>query len=179
MFCSKCGAELQPRASYCNLCGRSTVGSLNSNVVEPVSDRRNPSIWNPNAAANWSLIFTPAFGAYLQMRNWQALGETENAASARAWFYVSLGMLGVYILMGVFMSDSDAADGAARGLGVAFLLAWYFSSGRVQVKFVKQRFGKNYSKKPWGKALLIAIGGIVGYLTIAVVAGIVLAVLQG
>ena len=32
-------------------------------------------IWNPNAAANWSLIFTPAFGAYIQMLNWQRLGQ--------------------------------------------------------------------------------------------------------
>ena len=28
-----------------------------------------PALWNPNAAANWSLLFSPAFGAWLHMKN--------------------------------------------------------------------------------------------------------------
>ena len=32
-----------------------------------------PALWNPNAAASWSLLFSPAFGAFLHMKNWQAL----------------------------------------------------------------------------------------------------------
>ena len=42
-----------------------------------------PPLWNPNAAANWSLLFSPAFGAFVHMKNWQALGEPEKAANAK------------------------------------------------------------------------------------------------
>jgi hypothetical protein len=42
-----------------------------------------PALWNPNAAANWSLLFSPMFGAWLHMKNWAALGEPERAAARR------------------------------------------------------------------------------------------------
>ena len=70
----------------------------------------------------------------------------------------------------------NAAEGAARGRGFPFLLVWYFSSGRAQGKYVKEKFGKTYAKKPWGKALLIGVGAIVGYFIVAVVIGLVLGV---
>ena len=55
--------------------------------VEPVAVETPaaPSLWNPNAAASWSLIFTPIFGAILHMKNWEALGEPQKAAGARSW----------------------------------------------------------------------------------------------
>ena len=40
-------------------------------------------IWNPSAAASWSLPFSPIFGAYLHMLNWRALGDEQKAATAR------------------------------------------------------------------------------------------------
>jgi hypothetical protein len=35
------------------------------NLYSPTLGTTAPAIWNPNSAANWSLFFTPAFGAYL------------------------------------------------------------------------------------------------------------------
>ena len=110
------------------------------------------------------------------MLNWYALGEPEKAASAQNWFYVSLGMLAVYVLMGVFMDDSKAADGAAQGLGFLFLIVWYFSAGRAQSKYVKEKFGSSYARKPWGKALLIGVAAFVGFFIAAVIVGLVLGV---
>ena len=34
-----------------------------------------PPLWNPGAAASWSLLLSPVFGAILHMKNWQAMGE--------------------------------------------------------------------------------------------------------
>ena len=48
-----------------------------------------PTLWNPNAAANWSLLFSPIFGTWLHMLNWRALGEAERAESAKTWLMVS------------------------------------------------------------------------------------------
>ena len=110
------------------------------------------------------------------MLNWRALGEPEKAASSQNWFYVSLGMLAIYVLMGVFMDDSKAADGAARGLGFLFLIIWYFAAGRAQSKYVKEKFGSSYTRKPWGKALLIGVAAFVGFFIAAVIVGLVLGV---
>lgn len=41
----------------------------------PTREAAAIALWNPNAAANWSLLFTPLFGAYLHMLNWRSLGE--------------------------------------------------------------------------------------------------------
>ena len=58
-----------------------------------------PTLWNPSAAANWSLIFTPAFGS-------------------------------------------------------------------------------DYARRPWGKALLIGVAALVGYVAVAVLAGAVFALVS-
>ena len=105
------------------------------------------------------------------MLNWKALGQPDKAESSQNWFYASLAILVVYVLMVVFMSNSKAADDATRGLAFLYLLVWYFSDGRSQGKFVKEKFGSNYPKKPWGKALLIGTAAIIGHIIFAVVAG--------
>lgn len=168
MFCSQCGTENQGEARFCQKCGN----SLSGNTAQPNAVAQ-AAIWNPNAAANWSLIFTPAFGAYLQMLNWRTLGESEKAAESKNWFYAGLGLLAVYVLMGIFMGGSKAADGMARGLGFLFLLVWYFSAGRAQSKYVKEKFGAGYACKPWGKALLLGVASVIAYFAAALVVGFV------
>ena len=53
--------------------------------LEREATEEAPALWNPNAAANWCLLFTAAFGAYLHMRNWQALGQPDRARASRNW----------------------------------------------------------------------------------------------
>ncbi len=125
------------------------------------------AIWNPNAASNWSLIFSPAFGSYLHALNWRTLGEPEKEKSAMGWFYVSLAMLCVYVFMGLFTENPEKADGAARGLGLLYLLVWYFLAGRAQARYVKEKFGSTFPRRSWGKPLLIGMGAIVGYVMLA------------
>ena len=132
------------------------------------------AIWNPNAAANWSIVFTPVFGSYLQMLNWRSLGEQGRAEASRRWFYVGLCMLLVYLLIGMLVPDEKAADGAARGLGLVFLVTWYFVSARTQAKYVKAKYGTEYLRQPWGRALLYGVAGIVAYFALAVVLNIFL-----
>jgi small-conductance mechanosensitive channel len=137
-----------------------------------------PAIWNPNAAANWSLLFSPAFGAFLHMLNWRALGEPEKAASAKNWFIASLVMLVVYVLVTLSLADTKAADGATRGLGLAYLFVWYFAVARGQANYVKDRFGKAYPRKGWGKPLLIALLAMIGYVVFAGAVGVVFGIVR-
>jgi hypothetical protein len=57
-------------------------------VADIVSGEAAPALWNPGAAASWSLLFTPAFGAFLHMKNWEVLGESDKAAAAKTWVVI-------------------------------------------------------------------------------------------
>ena len=170
-ICSQCGAPCKADASFCAQCGT----ALPSQAAEPsgaAPANESPALWNPNAAANWSLIFSPAFGSYLQMLNWRALGQSDKAASAQNWFYASLAVLLVYVLMDALLAGSKSANGAAHALGCLYLLIWYFSVGRAQGRFVKEKFGTAYPKKPWGKALLLGLAAVLAYFVFALLVGL-------
>lgn len=138
-----------------------------TSAVEVSSHQANISgaIWNPNVTVNWSLPFTPAFGSYLQMLNWQSLGEDQRAKGSKKWFYVSLAIIVISLVIFVFV-PLEAADAASTGLFILLLGTWYYASARSQSKYVKANFGTTYLKKPWGKALLYAVGCLTGYIVV-------------
>ena len=138
----------------------------------------SPALWNPNAAANWSLLFSPAFGSYLHMRNWHALQEPAKAATARRWFIASLFMLGVYAVLAFGFPNSKPVAATTRGLSLAYLLAWYFAAARGQAKYVKARFGAAYERRKWGTPLAFGALGLVGFLVAAFIVGIVVALVH-
>ena len=140
-------------------------------VTDVAAEGAAPPIWNPNAAASWSLLFSPAFGAFLQMLNWRALGRQQKADDARGWFIVSLAMLAVYVFIGVLV-EPKAADAISRAVGLGYLLVWYFAAGREQAKYVKEKWGKDYPRRGWGKPLLLAVAAFAGYFLVAVGVGI-------
>ena len=131
----------------------------------PTRERTVIALWNPNGAANWSLLFTPLFGAYLHMLNWRSLGEAERAATSRKWFYAGVS-LGVAIVVLEFLLDISGSDPVSDGeLGVlwfVFLLFWYFGSACAQATYVKVKFGTSYVHRSWEKPLGVAVAVIIG-----------------
>ena len=103
-----------------------------------------PPLWNPDAIGNWSLLLTPLFGAFLVARNWQALGEYGRARRASYWFYIGLPLYFFAIALPV--------------AGFALLVIWYFFSNRPQAKYVRERFGTNYPRRPWLAPIGITMG---------------------
>lgn len=132
-------------------------------ATPPFPDEPACALWNPSAAARWSLLFTPAFGAFIHMLNWQALGQPERAASARKWFYASLCLL----MLQVFTRALNARLGTEPLLmhpaGLLFLLVWYFGAARQQALLVKARYGARYRRKAWDSVLLGAVAAGAGY----------------
>ena len=129
-------------------------------------------LWNPNAAGLWSLPFSPAFGAYLHMLNWRALGDEQRAAGARRWFLVGVGLLVVYLVLSVVaLRGWPVANVLSQALSLGFLIAWYFASARGQVTYVKEQYGDGYERRPWGKPLGIAVGLMVVYFVVSIAAG--------
>jgi len=122
-----------------------------------------PALWNPNAAANWCLLFSPAFGAYLHMKNWQALGDPVKAAASKTWFLASLGLLVAVAIFSVLMPESKTIDSLIRPVGLGLLISWYVSSARPQATLVKERFGTAYPHKGWTRPLLLAVLCMFGF----------------
>jgi hypothetical protein len=134
--------------------------------VEGASQAEAPPLWNPGAAFAWSLLLSPAMGAFLQMRNWQALGEPQKAAASRAWF---IGVIVAVVVVSTASVFVPALDAATRFFGLPLTAAWYFGNGRAQVEYVKERFGTTYPRKRWGAPILITIGITAVYLILFVV----------
>ena len=135
-----------------------------------------PPLWNPNAAACWSLLFTPAFGAFLHARNAQSLGRPEEAKANRIWFYVSLAYL-VVVLISIFIPKIP--DMIFRGAAVGILIGWYISLGKKQIRYVKDTRQKCYQRKGWSKPLAVGFGCLVGYLLLCVLLGILASAVFG
>ena len=125
-----------------------------------------PPLWNPNAAANWSLLFSPVFGAWLHMSNWRALGEAAKAEASRRWLIAAMAVLGAQLFVGRFR---PSMIGWANLVALLWLLAWYFASARGQARLVKERWGRDYPRRPWSRPLLTAVLAFAAWFAIAMV----------
>ena len=114
-----------------------------------------PALWNPNAAACWSLLFSPIFGAALHMFNARAMGDAELENLNKGFMWGTLAVLVIAILLAIFTKIN------ANFVGLAALGAWYGAVGRKQVALVKERYGSNYPRRSWGKPILFGVLGIV------------------
>jgi hypothetical protein len=123
----------------------------------PCPDDAPCSLWNPSAAATWSLVFTPAFGAFIHMRNWQALGQPAQAAAARKWFYASLALLMLQIWTRALNARLGTEPLLLHPAGALFLLVWYFGAARPQARLVRARYGASYRRKRWDSVLMGAV----------------------
>ncbi|OAM30022.1 MULTISPECIES: hypothetical protein [Eikenella] len=115
-----------------------------------------PELWNPNAAACWSLLFSPIFGAALHMLNARALGDQELEKLNKAFIWGMLAVVAIAIPIFVIF------DIGTNVLGLALLGAWYGGVGRKQVAQVKDEFGTDYPRKSWGKPIFFGILGVCG-----------------
>jgi hypothetical protein len=131
-------------------------------LADVVQHEDAPALWNPGAAASWSVLLSPAFGAFLHMKYWEALGEPDKAAGAKKWVVIYIVTIVGLTVVSAFLPHNRAIPGILRLAGFGLLLGWYFASGKPQMSFVKSRYGKEYPRKEWGQPILIAIGVLLG-----------------
>ena len=116
------------------------------------------SLWNPNAAANWSLLFSPVFGAWLHAKNWSVLGDEGKAKQSMYWVYVGIAFLIFAILL---------PEKISRSMGIGYLFGWYFSSAKQQTKHIKEKLNNEYEKKGWAKPIGIAVASLAAFIIVA------------
>jgi len=146
MFCEKCGTNLSEEAKFCRNCGFKLEPAETETKPLAQADYAPVALWNPTVAANWSLLFSPVFGAYIHSRNWKSLGEPSKALRAKLWVFVGF--------IAAFGTPYVLPQGRQAWPAI-YLIAWYFLDGRPQIKYVKARWGKNYKHKSWTKPLAI------------------------
>ncbi|KAF0811437.1 hypothetical protein IGB42_04055 [Andreprevotia sp. IGB-42] len=113
----------------------------------PATGANAPALWNPDAVGNWCLLFSPVFGATLSLKNWIAIGDQQQIASAKGWLIASI----VVFVLGLFFPP----------FMLIYLIVWYLAANRPQAKFIQQQWGKAYPRKSWGAPLGIAFGILV------------------
>jgi len=101
------------------------------------------------------------------MLNWRALGEPQRAATSQKWFNAAIALGVLYTILPVVLPDLKDADVKMGLVGWVFLISWYLANARSQAKFVKEKYGTNYTKRPWGKALGIALLVTLGYMVVS------------
>lgn len=117
------------------------------------------ALWNPDAAACWSLVFTPLFGTYLLIRNWEALGEQKRALQACWWFAACLAAL----IVNVYASLARHASSPIQTAYIILLLVWYIAVASPQERFIRERFGTDYARRSWNIALPCALVLLIAY----------------
>lgn len=136
---------------------------------------RHPShgmaLWNPSVAACWSVLFTPAFGSWLVMRNWEVLGDKRQAALARVWFVFSVGLLVVRLLSGALNARLNNQSNMMLWFSWGYLLLWWLAAAAPQARLLRERFGADFPREGWDYALLLAVAGGVAYQLLSALLG--------
>lgn len=109
----------------------------------PEENQNTLSLWNPNAAVNWSLLFTPIFGAWIHAINWKRLGNLRESTRSMLWVYASIAF--VVLLTGYVLVSSGSV---ANGFYILPTIAWYLVNGVKQPTYVKNN-GIKYTKESW------------------------------
>lgn len=118
-----------------------------------------PELWNPNAAANWCIVFNVVFGATLHALNWTELGEDDLAR--KNWIVAALGF-GLILCAMLFSNLFNL-------LNLLLLIVWYFALAKKQAAYVQKELGGQYQKKGWGVPIGITIAVGLGLILLLVI----------
>lgn len=136
-----------------------------------------PLLYSPKFVCACALLFTPLFGAALQARNWDELGEPDEARASRQWVRASLWLLVLYLVVQTIFRNEPFINWFGPYFLVVFWGAWMITGGRRQPGFVARRCGDNFDHRPIGRAMILGAAGwlVWGLLSFTVALGLSLA----
>ncbi|WP_161974520.1 putative signal transducing protein [Piscinibacter terrae] len=104
------------------------------------------ALWNPDAAAAWSLWVTPLFGCVLHLLNARTLRNPGMVRASLVWLTVCAAATGVVMTHMLRHEQSAAGLLVASSLLSPLTCLWYVFSARDQSKFIVERHGRKYRK---------------------------------
>lgn len=117
-------------------------------------------LWSPLGIVLWSLLFTPAFGAWLQMYNYRRLGDSARAAVAWRWCVAGLAVLGWNAAASALGHRLGQDSGLFDGLNAVLLLAWLAATLPAHARAV----GADYARRRWDSVVLLGLLAAIAYL---------------
>jgi len=88
------------------------------------------------------------------LQNWKTLTEPDHQKQAQRWFIGSI----IWVIVAILVACTDVRLPLFHLLFWAFLIVWYVASGRKQRRYIVEKFGATYSRKPILKALFVTLG---------------------
>lgn len=134
-------------------------------------DADTPQLWNPLGIALWSLLFTPAFGAWLQMYNYRRLGDYARADAARRWCMAGLLVLAwnaVASAVGTRLGLESPLFDWVNGL---MFVAWMVATLPAHVRAA----GVSYARRTWDSVVVLGMLAALAYLAASLVLRLMLA----
>lgn len=115
-------------------------------------------IWNPNALGCWALLVTPLCSSYLLYKNAEKFNDVDSMKACRDWSiaYLVLLIFSIFILI----LNPEYQNGV-NGIGLWYLIIWYFQLVKKEVKKTKQRLGENYERPSTLEWFLFVVIGLV------------------
>lgn len=112
-----------------------------------------PPLYNPNAAALWSILFIP-FGAWIHAKNWEAVGEDE-LAKQNHWCIIMM----LVFVFGTYFVEMTTGIKIPSSIALGLLFGWYFWLGKKQIALFKEELGTDYEKKSLVMPVLVGVFG--------------------
>lgn len=123
-----------------------------------------PMLWSPAGIALWSMVFTPAFGAWLQMYNYRRLGDHERAATSWRWCMAGLAVLGWNAVGSALGQRIGLGTPLFGWLNLALLVAWLGATWPAHARIVCDKWGDGYRRRRWDSVVVLGLIAGWGYL---------------
>lgn len=186
MYCTNCGIKVDDSHRFCAGCGSKVVdlGHVTKNGTEsatiPVTPmvpgsqtpadpacskveqsccQNEPGLWNPNAAANWSLVFTPIFGATILALNSKLLGDRRSYVHHCYWLVANSIAYAMAMAFSIQASLVDRESFVPLAIYLGSLLLWYFAACRPEVSRVKDYYRSGTTRRGWLIPIIVGVGG--------------------
>jgi hypothetical protein len=131
------------------------------NHAPPVTVTKHPAnaaegavaLYPPTLVGTLGLVFSPALGAFLARRNWEALGDPAAARRERLWFLTSLvcvtGVVGTTLLASAWLET-------AFHVGFLVVVVAWFLGHRRQIRHVRLARGPTHPARSARVPIILA-----------------------
>jgi hypothetical protein len=105
-----------------------------------------------------------ALGAWLQRRNWQAMGKPDEALTSLRWAIASV----VFWFISSVPLGKYAPPGGLMGLiALLLLIFWYYGSAKPQILYVANTYGKDFPRRSWLVPMAVGVVADLAWYAIA------------
>jgi hypothetical protein len=112
------------------------------------------ALWNPDAAALWSMWLTPLFGCALHLVNARVLGHRGMFVSSVMWLIVCAPATAWAMAHMLARDTSMQSVLVASSLLAPLACVWYCFAARPQSQYIVERHGRNYPRRSLVKVLV-------------------------